>query len=112
MISKLEVSRCEFTPTCLPKQLSPGTGETNLVVGEVKCSPGRICVYQWLPGSGKLARGDTKMPPGRVSPGVLQRGVIIGVNTGNLIDFGVKNVIFRICMNAEKNGAKPSNHYC
>ena len=42
MIPRPGVSRCEFTPNCLPKQLSPGTGETNLVAGEVKCSPGRI----------------------------------------------------------------------
>ena len=32
-------------------------------------------LYQWVPGSGKVAWGDTKMSPGRVSPGVLQRGV-------------------------------------
>ena len=36
---------------------------------------GSKLVYQWVPGSGKVARGDTKMSPGRVSPGVLQRGV-------------------------------------
>ena len=32
-------------------------------------------VLQWVPGSGKVVRGDTKMSPCRVSPGVLQRGV-------------------------------------
>ena len=32
-------------------------------------------VLQWVPGSGKVVRGDTKMSPGRVSPSVLQRGV-------------------------------------
>ena len=31
-------------------------------------------VYQWVPRSGKVARGDTKMSPGMVSPSVLQRG--------------------------------------
>ena len=36
---------------------------------------GSNLVLQWVPGSGKVVRGDTKMSPGRVSPGVLQRGV-------------------------------------
>ena len=36
---------------------------------------GSNLVYQWVPASGKVARGDIKMSPGRVSPGVLQRGV-------------------------------------
>ena len=34
-------------------------------------------VLQWVLGSGKVVRGDTKMSPGRVSPGVLQRGVSV-----------------------------------
>ena len=34
-------------------------------------------VYQWVPGSGKVAQGDTEMSPGRVSPGVLQRSVML-----------------------------------
>ena len=33
-------------------------------------------VLQWVPGSGKVVRGDTKMSLGRVSPGVSQRGVV------------------------------------
>ena len=41
---------------------------------------GSNLVLQWVPGSGKVVRGDTKMSPGRVSPGVLQRDVNI---TGN-----------------------------
>ena len=36
---------------------------------------GSNLVYQWVPRSGKMAQGHTKMSPGRVSPGVLQRGV-------------------------------------
>ena len=36
-------------------------------------------VYQWVPGSGKVARGDTEMSPGRVSPAVLQRGVFLKI---------------------------------
>ena len=36
---------------------------------------GSNLVLQWVPGSGKVVRGDTKVSPGRVSPGVLQRGV-------------------------------------
>ena len=36
---------------------------------------GSNLVLQWVPGSGKVVQGDTKMSPGRVSPGVLQRGV-------------------------------------
>ena len=36
---------------------------------------GSNLVLQWVPGSGKVVRGDTKMSPGRVSLGVLQRGV-------------------------------------
>ena len=41
---------------------------------------GSNSVLQWVPGSGKVVRGDTKMSPGRVSPvrvspGVSQRGV-------------------------------------
>ena len=36
---------------------------------------GTNLVLQWVPGSGKIVQGDTKMSPGRVSPGVLQRGV-------------------------------------
>ena len=37
---------------------------------------GSNLVLQWVPGSGKVVRGDTKVSPGRVSAGVLQRGVI------------------------------------
>ena len=37
---------------------------------------GSNLVLQWVPGSGKVVRGDTKMSPGRVSPGVLRRGVL------------------------------------
>ena len=33
-------------------------------------------VLQWVPGSGKVVREYTRMSPGRVSPGVLQRGVL------------------------------------
>ena len=33
-------------------------------------------VLQWVLGSAKVDRGNTKMSPGRVSPGVLQRGVL------------------------------------
>ena len=36
---------------------------------------GSNLVLQWVPGRGKVVRGDTKMSLGRVSPGVLQRGV-------------------------------------
>ena len=36
---------------------------------------GSNLVLQWVPGRGKVVRGDTKMSPGRVLPGVLQRGV-------------------------------------
>ena len=36
---------------------------------------GSKLVLQWVPGSGKVVRGDTKISPGRVSPCVLQRGV-------------------------------------
>ena len=36
---------------------------------------GSNLVLQWVQGSGKVVRGDTKLSPGRVSPGVLQRGV-------------------------------------
>ena len=36
---------------------------------------GSNLVSQWVLGSGKVVRGDTKMSLGRVSPGVLQRGV-------------------------------------
>ena len=35
---------------------------------------GSSLALQWVPGSGKAVRGDTKMSPGRVSPGVLQKG--------------------------------------
>ena len=41
---------------------------------------GSNLVLQWVPGRGKVVRGDTKMSPGRVSLGVLQRGVIIDKN--------------------------------
>ena len=37
---------------------------------------GSNLVFQWVPGSGKVLRGDTKMSPGRVSPGALQRGAL------------------------------------
>ena len=37
---------------------------------------GSNLVLQWVPGNGKVVRGDTKMSPGRVSTGVLQRGVM------------------------------------
>ena len=37
---------------------------------------GSNLVLQWVPRSGKVVRGDTKMSPGRVLPGVLQRGVL------------------------------------
>ena len=37
---------------------------------------GSNLVLQWVPGSESVVRGDTKMSPGRVSPGVLQRGVM------------------------------------
>ena len=60
---------------CLLKQLSPGTGETSLVAWEVKCSPGRIglsvSAEEW-----KSCSGRHKMSLGRLSPGVLQRGVL------------------------------------
>ena len=36
---------------------------------------GSNLVLQWVPGSGKVVGGDTKMSPGRVSPGVLQGSV-------------------------------------
>ena len=36
---------------------------------------GSDLVLQWVLGSRKVVRGDTKMSPGRVSSGVLQRGV-------------------------------------
>ena len=36
---------------------------------------GSNLVLQWVPGNGKFVRQDTKMSPGRVSQGVLQRGV-------------------------------------
>ena len=38
---------------------------------------GSKLALQWVPESGKVVRGDTKISPGRVSPGVLQRGVIL-----------------------------------
>ena len=50
---------------------------------------GSNLVLQWVPGSGKVVRGDTKMSPGRVSPGVLQRGVI----KATMHDFGELCVI-------------------
>ena len=31
---------------------------------------GSNLVLQWVPGSGNVVRGNTKMSPGRVSPGV------------------------------------------
>ena len=37
---------------------------------------GSNLVLQWVPGSEKVVRGDMKMSRGRVSPGVLQRGVL------------------------------------
>ena len=37
---------------------------------------GSNLVLQWIPGRGKVVRGDTKMSPGNVSLGVLQRGVL------------------------------------
>ena len=37
---------------------------------------GSNLVLQWVPGWGKVVRGDTKMSPGRVSLDVLQRGVL------------------------------------
>ena len=37
---------------------------------------GSNLLLQWVPGSGKVVREGTKMSPGRVSPVVLQRGVI------------------------------------
>ena len=36
-------------------------GKYNLVAEEVKCSARLNLVFQWIPGSGKDARGDTKM---------------------------------------------------
>ena len=36
---------------------------------------GSNLVLQWMPGNGKVVRGDTKMSPGRVSLGLSQRGV-------------------------------------
>ena len=36
---------------------------------------GSNLALQWVPGSGKVVRGDTKMSSGSVSLGVLQRGV-------------------------------------
>ena len=36
---------------------------------------GSNLVLQWVPESGKVVPGDTKMSLGRVSPDVLQRGV-------------------------------------
>ena len=59
MISRLGVSRCEFTPNCLPKQLSLDTEETSLVAGEVKCSPGRIWSISGCRGVEKLL-GETQ----------------------------------------------------
>ena len=59
MIVSLGGSRCEFTPNCLPKQLSPGTGEASLVAGEVKCSPGRIWSISGYWGVEKLL-GETQ----------------------------------------------------
>ena len=37
---------------------------------------GTNLVLQWIPDRGKVVRGDTKMSPGRVLPGVLQRGIL------------------------------------
>ena len=37
---------------------------------------GSNSVLQLVSGGGKVVRRDTKMSPGRFSPGVLQRGVI------------------------------------
>ena len=37
---------------------------------------GSNLVLQWVPGSAKVVREDTKISPDRVSPGVLQRGVV------------------------------------
>ena len=34
---------------------------------------GSNLLYQWVPGSGKVGRGDKKMSPGRVSSVVSQR---------------------------------------
>ena len=42
---------------------------------------GSNLVLQWVPGMEKVFRGDTKMSPGRVSPGVLQRGVTLDSET-------------------------------
>ena len=46
-------------------------------------------VYQLVPGSGKVAWGDTKMSLGRVSSGVLQRSVYDGIlqNSHNIKPF-------------------------
>ena len=41
---------------------------------------GSNLVLQLVPGSGKVVRGDIKMTPGRVSPGVLRRGVFLVCN--------------------------------
>ena len=40
------------------------------------------------------------------------RGTVIGVNTGNYIDFGTKDKNCRICSNAKKLGQEPSQHDC
>ena len=62
---------CEFTPNCLSIQWSLGTVETKLVAGEEKCSFGiAVGAGEW-----KSCPGRHKKSPGRVSPGVLQRGV-------------------------------------
>ena len=45
---------------------------------------GSNLVLQWVPGSGKVVRGDTEMSPGRVSPGVLQGGCEIPNVTSKL----------------------------
>ena len=75
----LKISRlslCEFTPDCLSNQWSLGTGETKLVCRGREMFVRPNLVMQWVPGSGKVVRGDTKMSPGKVSLGVLQRGVL------------------------------------
>ena len=46
-------------------------------------------VLQWVPGSGKVVRGDTKMSLGRVSPGVLQRGVPLELSRHQNDDYDI-----------------------
>ena len=56
-ISRLRL--CKFTPDCLSNQWSLGTGETNLVAGEEKCSSGQLWYCSGYRGGEKLS-GETQ----------------------------------------------------